>query len=76
MDPILDAVALPLVEQPYFRYVEFPPPDLHGLDPYEMIGEKIMACNRRRGGSAKDVYDLFLWASDRSTRRSSVASRR
>jgi predicted nucleotidyltransferase component of viral defense system len=27
-----------------------------------MIGEKIMACNRRRGGSAKDVYDLFLWS--------------
>lgn len=27
-----------------------------------MIGEKIMACNRRRGGSAKDVYDLYLWS--------------
>jgi hypothetical protein len=27
-----------------------------------MIGEKIMACNRRRGGSAKDVYDLFVWS--------------
>lgn len=62
LDPILDPVGLPLVEQPYFRHVEFPPPQLHGLDPYEMIGEKIMACNRRRGGSAKDVYDLFLWA--------------
>jgi hypothetical protein len=62
LDPILDPGALPLVEQPYFRHVEFPPPQLHGLDPYEMIGEKIMACNRRRGGSAKDVYDLFLWA--------------
>jgi hypothetical protein len=21
-----------------------------------------MACNRRRGGSAKDVYDLYLWS--------------
>jgi hypothetical protein len=29
---------------------------------YEMIGEKIMACNRRLGGSAKDIYDLYLWA--------------
>lgn len=62
LDPILDPVNLPLVNQPYFRQVEFPPPRLHGLDPYEMIGEKIMACNRRRGGSAKDVYDLFLWS--------------
>lgn len=62
LDPILDPVDLPLVEQLYFRRVEFPPPLLHGLDPYEMIGEKIMACNRRRGGSAKDVYDLFLWS--------------
>jgi predicted nucleotidyltransferase component of viral defense system len=62
LDPILDPVDLRLVEQPYFRRVEFPPPLLHGLDPYEMIGEKLMACNRRRGGSAKDVYDLFLWS--------------
>lgn len=49
LDPILDSVDLPLIEQLYFRRVEFPPPMLHGLDPYEMIGEKIMACNRRRG---------------------------
>lgn len=27
-----------------------------------MVGGKIMACNRRVGGSAKDVYDLYLWA--------------
>lgn len=27
-----------------------------------MIGEKIVACNRRLGGSGKDAYDLFLWA--------------
>lgn len=27
-----------------------------------MIGEKIVACNRRVGGLGKDVYDLFLWA--------------
>ncbi len=62
LDPILDPVDLPLVPQSYFKAVEFEPPLLHGLDPYEMIGEKIMACNRRRGGSAKDVYDLFLWS--------------
>lgn len=37
-------------------------PRLFGIDPYEMIGEKIMACNRRQGGSSKDVYDLDLWA--------------
>jgi predicted nucleotidyltransferase component of viral defense system len=62
LDPILDPIDLALADQPYFQHVEFPPPLLHGLDPYEMIGEKIMACNRRRGGSAKDVYDLFLWS--------------
>jgi hypothetical protein len=45
---ILERIDLPLVSQPYFGHVEFSPPLLHGLDPYEMIGEKIMACNRRR----------------------------
>lgn len=62
LDPILEPVDLQLVPQTYFKHVEFDAPDLYGLDPYEMIGEKIMACNRRRGGSAKDVYDLYLWA--------------
>ncbi len=62
LDPILDPVELGLAPQTYFRHVEFDAPHLHGLHPYEMIGEKIMACNRRRGGSAKDVYDLHLWA--------------
>ncbi len=62
LDPILNPVDLPLVDQPYFRHVEFSPPLLYGLDPYEMVAEKIMACNRRRGGSAKDIYDLFLWS--------------
>lgn len=62
LDPILDPVDLPLMPQPYFKAVEFDPPRLFGLDPYEMIGEKVMACNRRRGGSAKDVYDLYLWS--------------
>lgn len=62
MTPILESRDLVLQEQPYFSHVEFDAPLLHGLDAYEMIGEKIMACNRRRGGSAKDVYDLFLWA--------------
>lgn len=62
LDPLLGPVNLKLVDQTYFRHVEFDPPLLYGLDPYEMIGEKIMACNRRRGGSAKDVYDLCLWS--------------
>jgi len=62
LDPILDPVDLELLPQSYFRRVEFEPPTLHGLDPYEMIGEKLMACNRRLGGSGKDVYDLYLWS--------------
>ncbi len=60
---ILDPQPLPLVEQPYFPRLECRLPELIGLDPYEMVGEKIMACNRRLGGSGKDVYDLYLWAS-------------
>lgn len=62
MTPILESRDLEIQTQAYFARVEFEAPLLHGLDAYEMIGEKIMACNRRRGGSAKDVYDLFLWA--------------
>jgi predicted nucleotidyltransferase component of viral defense system len=62
LEPILEPMDLSLVEQPYFRHVEFACPPLFGLDPYEMIGEKLMACNRRRGGSAKDPYDLYLWS--------------
>lgn len=62
LDPILEPRALTLVPQGYFARVECGVPDLFGLDPYEMIGEKLMACNRRLGGSAKDVYDLHLWS--------------
>ncbi|HEY0391527.1 MAG TPA: nucleotidyl transferase AbiEii/AbiGii toxin family protein [Solirubrobacterales bacterium] len=63
-DPILEPVELTLQEQSYFTKAgkECGVPRLFGLDPYEMIGEKIMACNRRQGGSSKDVYDLDLWA--------------
>ena len=59
---ILPSRDLALIPQSYFRRIEVAVPGLHGLDPYEMIGEKIMACNRRVGGSGKDPYDLFLWA--------------
>ncbi len=62
MDPVLDSIDLELQPQPYFRQVEVPLPNLHGLDPYEMLGEKLMAANRRLGGSGKDAYDLYLWA--------------
>lgn len=62
LDPILNARDLVIENQEYLRRVECGVPTLHGLDPYEMIGEKLMACNRRRGGSGKDVYDLFLWS--------------
>jgi len=59
---ILEPRPLELQAQTYFRHVECGLPELFGLDPYEMIGEKVMACNRRLGGSGKDVYDLYLWA--------------
>jgi Nucleotidyl transferase AbiEii toxin, Type IV TA system len=58
---VLEPRVLTLVPQGYFARVECGVPHLFGLDPYEMIGEKLMACNRRLGGSAKDVYDLYLW---------------
>ncbi len=59
---VLPSRDLALIPQSYFARLEVAVPGLHGLDPYEMIGEKIMACNRRVGGSGKDPYDLFLWA--------------
>jgi predicted nucleotidyltransferase component of viral defense system len=62
LHPVLEPRELTLVAQEYLTRVEFEPPWLYGLDPYEMIGEKLMACNRRQGGSAKDVYDLYLWS--------------
>jgi predicted nucleotidyltransferase component of viral defense system len=62
LDPVLNPRDLTLAQQPYFTRLECGIPTLYGLDPYEMIGEKIMACNRRLGGSAKDIYDLYLWA--------------
>ncbi len=62
MSTILPTVDLPLVPTPYQTRVECGVPILHGLDPYEMIAEKIMACSRRMKGSGKDVYDLDLWA--------------
>lgn len=62
LEPILDGRDLELQQQGYFTRVEVGVPLLFGLDPYEMVGEKIMACNRRLGGSGKDVYDLYLWA--------------
>jgi hypothetical protein len=63
LDPILEPRPLGLVPQTYLKHVECGIPILFGLDPYEMIGEKIMACNRRGiSGTSKDVYDLYLWA--------------
>jgi predicted nucleotidyltransferase component of viral defense system len=62
LNPVLKPCDLVLVAQEYLPRVEFDAPTLHGLDLYEMIGEKIMACNRRQGGSAKDIYDLYLWS--------------
>ncbi len=59
---ILLGRTLRLADQSYFRHLEIPLPELWGLDPYEMIGEKLMACNRRMGSSGKDPYDLSLWA--------------
>lgn len=61
LEPVLEPRTLTLIPQGYFARVECGVPRLFGLDPYEMIGEKLMACNRRLGGSAKDVYDLYLW---------------
>jgi hypothetical protein len=67
LEPVLEPRTLTLVPQGYFARVECGVLDLFGIDPYEMIGEKLMACNRRFGGSAKDVYDLYLWPSGPST---------
>lgn len=60
---ILPTVNLHIAQAHYHSRVECGTPVLHGLDPYEMIAEKLMATSRRMGGSGKDVYDLDLWAS-------------
>jgi len=75
LDPILDPVDLPLVDQPYFRQVEFSPPELHGLDPYEMIGEKIMACNRGAVVPRRTCTTYSCGHSDPSTTTSFAALR-
>lgn len=62
MTIVLPTVDLHLTPAPYQARVECGIPILHGLDPYEMIAEKVMACSRRLKGSGKDVYDLGLWA--------------
>lgn len=59
---ILPTVDLHIAQAHYHSRVECGMPVLHGLDPYEMIAEKLMACSRRLGGSGKDIYDLDLWA--------------
>ncbi len=75
LEPILEPRALSLVQQGYFAHVECGVPGLFGLDPYEMIGEKLMACNRRLGGSAKTSTTFTSGPGDPLTMRWSVASR-
>lgn len=76
LEPILEPVDLALQKRSYFgRTAECGVPRLFGLDPYEMIEEKIMACNRRQGCSSKDFDDLDSGPADPSRRRSSVVSR-
>lgn len=62
-DIVITPKARALLREVYFPRLEFAPLDVVSLHPQEMLAEKILACNRRgRGGSARDIYDLYQFA--------------
>ncbi len=58
--PILPLVQFPLINQSYFKYLEFSPPLIKSFQLEELLAEKIRATYQR--ARARDVYDLELYA--------------
>ena len=58
--PILPLIQLPLINQSYFKYMEFSPPLIKSFQLEELLAEKIRATYQRT--RARDVYDLNLYA--------------
>ena len=56
LNPILEPRQLALVPQTYFKHVECGVPTLFGLDPYEMIGEKLMAMNEHASDQGRIAF--------------------
>lgn len=61
-DVVIPAQAQRLVPEPYFDKLGFEPSPVTSLHRFEMLAEKVLACQRRVGGSAKDIYDLYQFA--------------
>jgi hypothetical protein len=58
--PTLAVVERPMIEQVYFRDLEFAPIEVPTLEPIEMTAEKVRAAFQR--AKVRDLYDLFLLA--------------
>lgn len=67
--PVLPVRPHRLMEQPYFRDLEFVPSPLPSLDLHEVLAEKVRALYQRT--KARDLYDLFLFT-DRPFQRGLV----
>jgi predicted nucleotidyltransferase component of viral defense system len=58
--PTLSVVAVPPLEQSYFRWLPYTPATIPCLDRHEILAEKIRACYQRQ--KVRDLYDLHLFA--------------
>lgn len=67
--PLLPLDKLPLLDEMYFKYVEFPRFTVGCLRKEELLAEKLRAAYQRF--RARDLYDLYLFA-DRNFDRSTV----
>ena len=59
-EPILPSVQFPLINQSYFKCLEFSPPLIKSFQLEELLAEKIRASYQRV--RARDIYDLDLYA--------------
>lgn len=55
--PTLTVSHRDMLQQPYFKYLEFTPPKIPMLEPIEMTAEKIRAAYQRV--KVRDLYDLY-----------------
>ena len=58
--PTLEVEERAQIEQPYFKQLEFDPPQIPTLDEHEIVSEKIRAAYQR--AKVRDVYDLFVYS--------------
>ncbi|MFQ6064719.1 MAG: nucleotidyl transferase AbiEii/AbiGii toxin family protein [Candidatus Bathyarchaeia archaeon] len=58
--PILKVISFRILEELYFKYLDFKPFEVPCLQKEELIAEKIRAAFQRMG--SRDLYDLYLFA--------------